>query len=204
MAARTKLRQGIALYRAGQFPSSCKVLNEANMILEKRLPRYCDVRSMIKVWDYLGLALVRCSDAAGALEWLGKADKIPEEHRISTPLADASRLVRRGIAHIELSQPVEARRCLFAGLAIRVNYRAYPELARGLRYLGLLHLDCGRLPQALRIWDLCLSQQQAAGNEAEEAKLRHHRADFVTRVDHECWRCGWKKHSAFASSHTLY
>lgn len=181
IAVRNLLRRGIALYQCGRFPEARDVLIEAETLIEKRLPKYGEIRTTVKIWDYLGLTLLRCGDAQQAIEWLSKADKLPHEKQLATPLASASRLVRKGIAYMELNDTDNARKHLFRGLAIRVKLCVLSELSRGLRYVGLLHFQLQEWRQALCIWDLCESVQDAFDDNAERAKLRYYRAELFRR-----------------------
>lgn len=181
-AARARLRQGIAHYRDGEYPRSCTVLTHAHELLETRVPRHGELRTHIKVWDYLGLAHLRSGDPTEALQWLRRAESLPEDKQLRTPLALASRYVRRGIAHMHLGDLDAAHENLMQGLTLRVKLQARAELARGLRYLGVLHFVKGNWAAALCIWDACEGHQDYVNDDpAEKAKLLYYRAEIFRR-----------------------
>jgi tetratricopeptide (TPR) repeat protein len=175
---RAMLRRGVALYRLGQFEPARDALVAATAIIKSKLKPHVDLRTELAVWDYLGLCLVRLGQSKRAL----KEVYLRKEHRkrinlLSTPLGDASRLVRMGIAFLELNRFDEAKKVILSGAKKRASVAAWPEAARALRYLGHWYFRKKNYPAALTIWEIAIKRQRAVGDDIEEARLLYQRGE---------------------------
>jgi tetratricopeptide (TPR) repeat protein len=179
---RVLLRKGIALYNAKQFENAKATIERAIVVLEKKIPSNAELRSEIRLWDYLGLCYIKLKQSAKALEVFLNKTHQARARQLPSPLGDASRLIRIGIAYLEQGDFRQAKGSFLEGIKVRLEMRALPETARALRYLGLLYFRDKKYIQSLCIWNLCLKVQRGFYNEVEEIKLQFFRARLFARL----------------------
>ena len=182
-AVRAMLRRGIALYRIGNFDEAKNELNKALRTIRRKLASNVDLRTEIAVWDYLGLCFIRLGESAKALRDI----YLHPEHRkrtrlLSTPLGDASRLVRMGIAYLELDRFDEAKDAFLLGAKKRLSVKAWPEAARALRYLGHWYFRRKNFEKALTVWAIALKRQRLVGDVLEQARLLYQRGEALRHL----------------------
>jgi tetratricopeptide (TPR) repeat protein len=192
--ARCLLRQGIALYRGEQFARARNVFERALTVLKNELPKRSDLKTELRVRDYLGLCYLRLKKPETALAILQESAAIATKSGIAIPLSDASRLMRTGIALLEMGKHSTAKGHFLEALAIRVHYKATAEAARTLRYIGSLYFEQSLLRHALCLWELCLKLQRALGDPREQAKIHFFRGRLFIRLsgeasEGECVEC---------------
>jgi tetratricopeptide (TPR) repeat protein len=178
------LRKGIALYNDTQFESAKDTLTRAVQVLTKKLPPGAALRYEIRVWDYLGLCYIKLKNPKKALDILLNSKHLARARTLPTPLGDASRLMRTGIAYLELGNVTKTKSSFVKSVGLRFQVGATAEAARALRYLGLVYYNTRKLEQAMSVWDLALKVQRGFSNEREQAKLYF----FRGLVFHELWR----------------
>lgn len=174
-AVRYMLDQGDCYYRAALFAKSETTLQKAAELLNKTTPAHCDLRTELRLWELLGLVLCRLGKHKEALAWLDKADAVSREQGFSVPRANASRNARRGVVLMEMERYEDAIIALRTSVRLRCDQKAYPELERSLKYVGLHHYTHGRYAEALSIWGVCLPLIAAVGDEAEQASVQYYR-----------------------------
>jgi tetratricopeptide (TPR) repeat protein len=199
-AVRAMLRRGVALYRLYHFTEARNEFADAVKVMREKLPANADLRTEISVWDYLGLCWVRLGESEKALnEVYFHRDHQRRIRLLSTPLGDASRLIRIGIAYLELDKFREAKAAFLSGVKKRVSVAAWPEAARALRYVGHWYFRKKNYEAALTVWEIALKRQRAVGDDIEEARLLYQRGEAfrqladLARKDPRAWHrvcCG--------------
>lgn len=159
-AADAYLRCGQAYLHAGCVPDAIESFDSGLKVIEDHKGRTPPHRVRLRLLSYRAIAKLELDQPLEARRILLE-EALPLAESECSPPAIASVHNRLAIVALRLKEPGEAMRHVLAALECRLARDMRSEVARSLVTIGRVHYAKNDFEQAVFIWELSLSLQQA-------------------------------------------